>query len=224
MIYYVGSRELKISDKELNDCYINEGSEVEVFRLDDEVLKIYKPYCNKVRLDENTINTLKHINTKRIIMPSDVIRDETFKFIGYSMPYIESFDLNKLKSISMGYLIDELDIIRDDLKILSKNKIDIEDINIGNVLFNDGIYFIDPGSYCISDYRENILYSLNKESINKFVLKDILERYSRLSKYDKKLLEELIPTDDEYIGDILFCDYMPNQNINEYVHKKVKSR
>lgn len=224
MICYVGSRELKISDKELNDCYINEGSEVEVFRLDDEVLKIYKPYCNKVRLDENTINTLKHINTKRIIMPSDVIRDESLDFVGYSMPYIESFDLNKLKSISMGYLIDELDIIRDDLKILSNNKIDIEDINIGNILLNDGIYFIDPGSYCVSDYRENILYSLNKESINKFVLKDILERYSRLSKYDKKLLEELIPIDDEYIGDILFCDYMPNQSINEYVHKKVKSR
>ena len=224
MNYYVGSRELKISKKELNDLYIDEGTEVEVFRFNNEVLKIYKPYCRKVRLDENSINTLKKINTKRFIMPSGVIKNESLELVGYSMPYIESYGLDKFSKMNISYLIDELDVIRKDLKILSKNKIDIEDINIGNVLVGDGIYFIDPGSFNITDCRENILYSLNKETVNKFVLKDILEKYSRLSKYDRKILEELIPVDDEYIGDLLFYDYKPNQSIKEYVHTKVKSR
>ena len=224
MNYYIGSRELEISDDELYDLYIDEGSEVEVFRYDDEVLKIYKKYCNKNRLDENTIDRLIGIDTKRIIMPSDIIRDENGQLIGYTMPHIASSGLDEFKKMKIRYLIDELEIIRDDLKLLSKNHIDLEDMNIGNVLVGDGIYFIDPGSYYISKYRDSIVYSLNKETMNSFILEDILERFSRISKYDKKVLEDLIDVDDEYIGDILFCDYESNDNINKYVHRKVKSR
>ena len=224
MNYIVGNRELEISDVELCDLYIDEGSEVEVYRYNDEVLKIYKPYCIKNRLDEDTIDRLIGIDTKRIIMPNDIIRDDNSQLIGYTMPYIESYGLDEFKRMKIRYLIDELDIIKEDLKLLSKNHIDIEDMNIGNILVGNGIYFIDPGSYNISNYRENILYSLNKETINSFILKDILERFSRISKYDKKILEELIPIDDQYIGDILFCDYESNDNINKYVHRKVKSR
>ncbi len=224
MVYYIGSRELKISDNELFNHYIDEGTEVEVYRFDDEVLKLYKTYCNKNRLDEKTINKLKNIDTKRIIMPNNVIRNESLEFIGYSMPYIESNSLDFFNYMTIQDLINELEIVKQDLIVLSKNQIDIEDINIGNILLGDGLYFIDPGSYNCSKYRENLVYSLNKYTVNLFVLKDILERYSKISKKDKKILKDIIPVDDEYIGDVLYYDHLPNLTIKEYVHTKIKSR
>ena len=224
MIYYVGNKKIKISDDELYDNYIDEGSEVEVFRFDDKVFKLYKPYCNKGRLDENTINKLKNINTKRIIMPDNTIKDSSSKLIGYTMPYIDSYGIDGFKNIKIKNLIDELNIIKNDLLILSKNKIDIEDIHIGNILLGDGLYFVDPGSYRVSGFKEHLLYSLNKYTINIFVLNDILKRFSNISIKNKKVLEELIPVDDEYIGDILDYDNMNNLNIKEYVNTKLKSR
>ena len=96
--------------------------------------------------------------------------------------------------------------------------------HIGNILLGDGLYFVDPGSYRVSGFKEHLLYSLNKYTINIFVLNDILKRFSNISIKNKKVLEELIPVDDEYIGDILDYDNMNNLNIKEYVNTKLKSR
>ena len=88
LIYYFGDKKIDMSKKEFDSHYINEGLESNVYLFNDRVIKIYKPKCVKIRLDEDTVKRLSKINTERIIMPQDVVYNELNKFCDSFVPNV----------------------------------------------------------------------------------------------------------------------------------------
>ena len=136
----LGEELLDLDEETLNYMFLDEGNESEVFRYGDSALKIYKPHCSKSRLGLDDVIELSKIPTKRFLMPREVIRDaDTLEFIGYSLPFVYKYPRDILMRIKMNDFLDELDVIHSDLELLAQHHVDIEDVHIDNVLFNQFI-------------------------------------------------------------------------------------
>ena len=171
----LGEELLEFDEEQLDYMYIDEGNESEVYRYGDTALKIYKPYCPKERLSLDEVVELSKIPTKRFLMPKEVIRDaDTLEFIGYSLPFVYKYPRDILMRIKMNYFLDELDIIESDIDLLAQHHVDIEDVHIDNVLFNNGFFIGDPGSFEIKREKSTgTIYRNNIYTFNRFVKNDI---------------------------------------------------
>lgn len=232
LIYYFGDKKIDMSKKEFDSHYINEGLESNVYLFNDRVIKIYKPKCVKIRLDEDTVKRLSKINTERIIMPQDVVYNELNKFSGYTMKYIESFDNYFINNLNINFLVDELEKYENDIKILSRNKITITDICLCNFIFNDGIYFIDPGSFLYEDHlidysglseKNGIIETelFNRQELNTFFITNFLRIYGKVPKCKSKILckqfSYLAPLSSQ-IKDTM----VDGESIKEYAKRLIK--
>lgn len=212
---------LEFSDDELDYMYIDEGNESEVYKYGDVALKIYKPYCRKERLREEDVVRLREISTKRFLMPKDIIRDEFGKFIGYTLPFIYKYPSSTIGRISMIEFLDELDIVCCDIELLAQRGIDIEDLHIDNVLYNDKFFIGDPGSF---EFKKSSLvgriYRDNIYSLNRFVINDIFG-LAKLSRPKKDIIDEMFD-DYYYIGDQIREDVRPKESVVSYVKRKTR--
>ena len=176
MRIYVGDEFLDLDQETLDYMYLDEGNESEIYRYGKEVLKIYKPFCRKDRLDEETAIILSGISTERFILPERIIRDEDGKFIGYSMPFIYEYPVGGILKNKIGNILDEFDIIRDDIRILSDNHVEIEDLHVGNILYTGKIYIGDPGSYLVKRERKTgQMYNDNMYTFGLFVRDELFK-------------------------------------------------
>ena len=218
----LGDKLLEFTEEELDYMYIDEGTESEVFRYGQDALKIYKKYCPKERLGLEDVVELSKIPTKRFLMPKEIIRDaDTMEFIGYSMPFIYKYPREILMRIKMVEFLDELDIIHSDIDLLSSCGVDIEDIHIDNVLFNDKFFIGDPGSFEFKRkspvgriYRDNIY------TFNRFVKSEIIP----MSKISKKKREEFDMMFDDYyfIGEQLRYETKEKETVKSYIKRMTK--
>ena len=218
----LGDKLLEFTDEELDYMYVDEGNESEVFRYGETALKIYKKFCPKERLDLDTVVELSKIPTKRILMPEDIIRDaDTLEFIGYSMPFIYKFPRDILMRIKMNEFLDELDVIHSDLELLAVHHVDVEDIHIDNVLYNQGFFIGDPGSFEVRR-KDSVgtIYRNNVYTFNRFVKNDIFP----LSKVSKAKREELDAMFDDYffIGDQMRYSIPPKETVRQYIKRMTK--
>ena len=185
----LGDELLEFDQETLDYMFLDEGNESEVFRYGDSVLKIYKDYCVKDRLGEDDVIYLSKIPTKRILMPREVIRDaDTMEFMGYSMPFIYKYPRDVLMRIKMNHFLDELDVIHSDLELLSEHHVDVEDIHIDNVLYNESFFIGDPGSFEIQRdtpvgriYRNNVYTFKVAKSATKDEIKFAVEEAFKVS-------------------------------------------
>ena len=149
--------------------FINYGEEGRVFRDHEVAVKIYHKKPLKSTLNRNEIDILKNIPTKRIILPRKKVLGN--KLRGYTMPFIEGekqavFDYSKEK------LLHELKLIKEDLKLLGKNNVMIDDLRDSNYLCNlAAFYLIDAGDYSV---RNEDCTDLNISIFSDFFLEDII--------------------------------------------------
>lgn len=215
----LGDELLEFDQETLDYMYIDEGNESEVFRYGDSVLKIYKDYCAKERLGEDDVIYLSNIPTKRILMPREVIRNaDTMEFIGYSMPFIYKYPKDVLMKIKMNHFLDELDVIHSDLELLAEHHVDVEDIHIDNVLYNESFFIGDPGSFEIQrDTPAGKIYRNNVYTFNRFVKNDIFP----LAKASKKKIKELDDMFDDYffIGEQMRNCIPPKETVRQYIKR-----
>lgn len=215
----LGDELLEFDQETLDYMFLDEGNESEVFRYGDSVLKIYKDYCVKDRLGEDDVIYLSKIPTKRILMPREVIRDaDTMEFIGYSMPFIYKYPRDVLMRIKMNHFLDELDVIHSDLELLAEHHVDVEDIHIDNVLYNENFFIGDPGSFEIQrDTPVGRIYRNNVYTFNRFVKNDIFP----LAKVSKKKIEELDAMFDDYffIGEQMRYCIPPKETVRQYIKR-----
>lgn len=118
----------------------NIGQECKVFKYNNDVIKIFKKDYKLEHISEKTIEYLKKIETKRILMPTGVIKDIDNNFIGYKMKYVPGN-----RAIDEDYVEDffnELTIIKEDIETLSNNGVRLLDINKNNTIYNGGLYMI----------------------------------------------------------------------------------
>ena len=215
----LGDELLEFDQETLDYMFLDEGNESEVFRYGDSVLKIYKDYCVKERLGEEDVIYLSKIPTKRILMPREVIRDaDTMEFIGYSMPFIYKYPRDVLMRIKMNHFLDELDVIHSDLELLAEHHVDVEDIHIDNVLYNESFFIGDPGSFEVRK-KDSVgtIYRNNVYTFNRFVKNDIFP----LSKVSKAKREELDAMFDDYffIGEQMRYSIPPKETVRQYIKR-----
>lgn len=164
----------------------DKGSEFIVYSDEDYVYKLFrKDYKLKHKAKEE-LEYMSSIRTKRILMPTSlIIKDGELR--GYKMPYIKG--KSNILDAKMEDLIQELRIVDEDIKLLSKALIRLMDINLENTIFNGELYLIDPGNYFLNDIKDLISYLtiIGQNTTNK---KEIIELWN----YDKlnKLLDELL--------------------------------
>lgn len=221
MRLYVGDDILDFSDDELNDRYIDEGLEAKVYDYGDEVLKIYKDYCPKVRLSHNDALRLSALDTNRVLLPRKIIHNDNGDFIGYTTKRIHGvFKRNVLRKDITDF-VDELDLIYDDLKMLSDINYNIADFTMKNVVYDGGLYFVDPGSFMqtrIDDDR--FKYSVNTWTLNEFLLNEVFHMVM-LTKKQRNSFEDNFDRSD-YIGDYIRCDIEEKENVRQYVRRIAK--
>ena len=215
----LGDELLEFDQETLDYMFLDEGNESEVFRYGDSVLKIYKDYCVKERLGEEDVIYLSKIPTKRILMPREVIRDaDTMEFMGYSMPFIYKYPRDVLMRIKMNHFLDELDVIHSDLELLAEHHVDVEDIHIDNVLYNESFFIGDPGSFEVRK-KDSVgtIYRNNVYTFNRFVKNDIFP----LSKVSKAKREELDAMFDDYffIGEQMRYSIPPKETVRQYIKR-----
>ena len=139
------------------------------------------------RLNEEQCVRLGNISTKRILMPKGIAYSDDCKtFIGYSTPFIYKFPVTRVMDMKMGDFVSELDVITEDLDILSQNGVLIDDWHADNVLYDGEQLFIgDPGGIVFqyrTDYQQakrNNMFTLS------CFLKGDLFPLARLSKKAK---------------------------------------
>ncbi len=193
---------ITFSDEELDYWYLGEGNEGTVYIWKDKAIKIYKPYCRTDRLSEEEALFLSKIPTKRILLPIDIVYDENNNFIGYTTKFIQNRNREIIKSLSLSTIKKELEIIKEDIFLLSNRGVSLEDFYYDNFALDDGFYMIDPGTYIIVDYDKRKVYLENIKLYNEFFLKDILFRLVKLNRQEKNNLEVLVDSSD-YISDII---------------------
>ena len=98
----IDNKSLNIADIEKH--YIDEGTEVVVYKYNDMALKIYKDYCRKQRLDLDTAKELSKIDTSRILLPRNIVYTENGEFIGYTTNKSKGYYTEQLPNICLHYI------------------------------------------------------------------------------------------------------------------------
>ena len=153
--------------------------EVEAYKVDDKVVKFFKQYPGKeLLLTKESIERMKNIHTKRILFPTDALLDKKHKLRGYQMDYIENLGKESYFNLDKEKLKEEHELIREDIEVLSDNKLLIEDLLPENTSYHEGIYLIDPGSYKFDDNIDsNQAYGMNIDLINHYLLFEVIRSY-----------------------------------------------
>ena len=228
MVVYLDN--LKINTLSLS--MLGKGSEGICYKYNDVVLKIHYS-SNSTFLNEETALKLMKIKTNRINVPISLVYDSKNKYIGYTKKYVD--EKNNVRDITNQKLIEELKLIKEDVKSLSSNGILLTDCNnLYNIIYDGNINYIDPGSFTLVNYNplyknydiiNQSIYDLLFDTIffDKGELKKIVNSYN-LSFYKriflKKIISEIVYTDFKN-NSINYIDYLINNlkgtnNLNEY--------
>lgn len=212
-----------------HDKKLGYGLEVDAYKVNNEVVKFIKRYPGKtILLDKDSIEKMKDIDTKRILLPTTSLLDKRHNLRGYKMNYVENLGVDSYVSLDKESLVQENNTLKDDLGKLSDEKVLIEDLNHENTSYHNGIYLIDPGSYKIdSNLDSNEVYGINLDLVNQYLIYGVLRNYV-LKKYQKinsyqfsrKINEEYNRSGKDDVLD--FFNDIKEENLSEFVENRVK--
>lgn len=148
---------------------VGSGLEVNAYLIDGEIVKFYKEFCPKNRLNKYSIEKMKLIKTERILLPKSSITNIDGNIMGYTMKKVEKSSRESFFKLDRKSLIKEAKKISKDIKTLNSNRIVVSDLCSDNVIYNKGLYFIDPGSYKFYN-KDSFRNYINEEKINEFLL------------------------------------------------------
>lgn len=220
-IYFDGQKQ-EFDDDDLEYMYIDEGSEGYVYRCGKDAFKIYKTSCDWRRLNEDECIKLSSISTKRVLLPEKPIYGEDGKmFVGYSTSFIYKVPQIEILKMKIPDFVNELDIIKDDLRTLADNGVMINDWHSSNILYNGKLFIGDPGQYV---FKENItgakIFRENIYTLNSFV-KDSIFIMAHLSANQLLTMKDVF-YDYEYIGDQIRDSMKKKETVRQFVKRIVR--
>ena len=208
MKFYIDDKVFDYDEDELEEIFIGEGEEGSCYRVHDYVnnfvMKIHHKKPEKIILDEDTCKVISNIDTERIKLPNDLIYDKDGNYIGYTVDYVD-YKKPKIRNLKIGRVVNEFYKLEKDVDVLSKNNVYIDDLNIYNTIFSDGIYICDPGSFSLAENKlqERYVGYYNKLRINEYEISEILFNLLKFNRREEKLLRKLFLDNEEYISDII---------------------
>ena len=202
--------------------YIDEGKESCVYKFGNEALKIYRPTCDKNRLNESSADILSHYSSimKRILLPKRLVYDDGYNFCGYTTDFIYRASTENLPKMKMEKFLSEINLLKEDVTFLGENGISVDDLFIGNTIYNGDIYLIDPGSYQKNSNGDYGLVRNNLDMLNDL----IIDSFFGMVKMTKKQKEHIfdIMMDYRYVGDFILETADSNENMRQYVKRVIR--
>lgn len=223
MKFFIGDKEYNYSDKQLGLQLINYGDEADVYRIKDKAVKIYNKECYKNRLDEETVEYFKTIKTNRLLLPIDTVYDENKKFNGHTTKFIEVGNKQAIRRMKISKFLKEIQLLIDDTKLLTELGITICDFDYEDILYGDGIYYCDSGSFERNKkFSSRKIEEANKEEIHKLIIDELLCPVCNLSKKQLSKLKEMILS-GEYISDIFsYEEYKQTDTVSSFIKRITK--
>ena len=225
MEFYIEKDKYSYSDEQLSNQMLNYGDEADVYRIKGQAVKIYKQFCPKTRLDERTVEYLKTIDTKRLLLPRKTVYDEFNKFNGYTTKLITEGSKSLIGKLKMSKMISEMKLLTEDVEVLSELGITIDDLDYRDVLYGDenGIYYCDPGSFTIEKYMTpKEIKIFNKEKLHDLLIDEILTPTCNLTKKQKYNLKSMTLSGD-YLSDLFsYEDYKEYESATHFVKRITK--
>lgn len=204
-----------IKDK-LNDrTYIAEGKEAKCYDAYGKVIKIFHKE-RKSGLEMMSQEGLKKLSTlklKHFNVPIDFVYDDEGNIIGYVEEKLE-FEEANFNKYDINYTLNMLNEIKDDIRLLSDNGYQIDDL-FYNYSFSleGGLKFFDLTSYKYvdvkNDYLRDFYYKKNVGVFNTFFIGLVLfdafkygsdNEYTKIYKANEYINNNI---KDEFIGDYL---------------------
>lgn len=189
MEFLINGKKIRYNpDNMKKDRSLTEGLEVEAYQIGDKAVKFFKRYPGKeILLTKSSIEKMRDINTKRILLPTDALLDKKHNLRGYEMKYIEDLGKDNYFNLNKDRLKEENKLLREDVEILSDNNLLLEDLLPKNTVYHNGLYLIDPGSYQFDfSLDTNQSYKINIERMNEYLIFEVLRNYHLIkhSKFD----------------------------------------
>ena len=145
---------------------IESGCNGSCFLIDDN--KVFKMIKDPIRIEHN-INRLSRIYIPSFTFPQELVYVKN-EFVGYIMDYVNGVTLEELTSVPLDAFIKHMRLFEYNIGELSLNKIRINDMNIGNIIYdeNSGFKAIDTDFYYKDDDKDVYQNNLSCFSISVF--------------------------------------------------------
>lgn len=213
-------------------AYINQGEEGSVYRYQDKAIKIYHEYPRKSVVSPNVLKKLKTIDTKRILMPIDILMESPNKNQGYVTQFIEG-NKDAVYNYPKDKLLEELSYLDCDFATLGKESIAIGDLRetnylsnkIGFFLFDYGDYYqmprnIDTTSINVKQFQTFFLYNLVNSKLKQESRKLKLSNQQVIGIYRKTRYEVI--HQKKGLVDYLEKNMQNEENLNAYVKRLMR--
>ena len=200
MVFYENGKKVRYNPYHMKvDERVDEGLDVVVYKIGNEVVKFYKDYCGKIRLTKEECEYLSLIITQRILLPNVSLLDKKHQIRGYKMTFVEDLGEDSFYTLNREDLKEEMTFVHNDVIHLSNQHVLIEDFNLKNTVFHKGIYLVDSGSFQIdkSQKKDNHIriYGINMDVLNEYLLCVILKHccfnVSKRNVTTKKMLDSI---------------------------------
>lgn len=217
----IGDKLVNIPDYELKGRFINFGSEGTIYEYKGEALKLYDKECFTKRIDEETAIRLSKIRTKRILLPNKPVYDKDGNFFGHTTDFKIERTKDRIGSLTMDKFIREVNLLNNDIIVLSNNKVLLDDLHQDNLLLSgDELYLCDSGKYSFTDKPRDEIYRSNMIEFNYLFTRLVFEGYLNLTKKEKAVLEDYFKP-----SYICFTDTLLEEgqvNLNQKVRPYIK--
>ena len=152
------------------------------------------------------VEELKKYDTERLLLPIETVYNRKGEFNGYTTRFINGGNLSTISKMKMHKMLDEMNLYTEDVKLLTKNGVLIDDLYIDNIVYGDGLYSCDPGSFKKEEnMTEREIERENKHILNELFINDIFGICCGLTKKQRKKLEEMVLSGD-YLSDLFSYD------------------
>ena len=189
---------------------IGEGKEVNVYRYNDEVIKIFhqERKTSIKKISDQGLEKLSELSLNCFITPNNLIIING-AIIGYTEYYLEEKEIN---FDNINY-----DLIKEDICILSENGFTIEDLFYNYIFTSDKLYFNDLTSYGYIktdvEFLKKQFLTRNMVVMNNFLIGLTLFdafRKGEANEYTKMYLANEYRL--EHCSDTYYGDYLKNES------------
>ena len=216
---------LEFSYFDLLKMRLGSGLEAVVYGYNDEALKIYRLCSVKLRLDEDEAIRLSKLNaTRRILLPQRIIRNpDTLKFKGYTTKLLHKEESLGIFNMPMKQFLSEISLLRDDVVELANQGVKVVDLNIGNTVYSNGIYLVDPGSFDVrrektTRYLRDEFVRYNMINLNWFIKSSFVSGVSLNCDFDD-VFSNATGKKITCIGDVIEKDAKCDETLGQYVKR-----
>ena len=208
MGFRLDEKEIKLTGKKLSKIETTKTGDI--YRYRNMLLKIFKQNQNPP-LEVETAKYLTNIKTDRILLPRNLLF-YNYSFRGYTYKLISRKKSSRMIMLPKEELIDKIQKLENDIEILSKKNILLNEIIPENTIFNGDLYITDPTSYTILDLENTEdLEVLNKYQLH-LLLIALFQQEIRKNNFPNKIekqIKEILEMKDikedssEFIKDII---------------------